>query len=218
MPVFAYTITIIAIDWLMTLMPKWFSTIFGAYYFSGSVWCSLAAITFIAIKLKENGYLHPKVNSDHYYSLGTLLFAFTVFWAYIAFSQYMLIWYADLPEESSWFMARWSGGWSILSVILIITHFIVPFGALLSFPSKTNASRLKFISIWILGAHYIDLYWLIIPGFYTGGKIYTFSWLDLVYPIAAVGLIIVVFNRAVKLNNLLPVGDPKLQKGLNFRL
>jgi large-conductance mechanosensitive channel len=218
MPVFAYTITFSAVDWLMSLAPLWFSTIFGAYLFSGAVWSSLAAITFISIKLKENGYLHPKVNENHYYSLGTLLFAFTVFWAYIAFSQYMLIWYADLPEESFWFLHRWTGGWSLLSIIVIITHFIVPFGALLSFPSKTNTGRLKFISIWILAAHYIDLYWLIMPSLYVNGKVYTFSWLDIVFPIGAVGLIMAVFNWSAKRYNLIPIKDPKLQKAFNFRI
>jgi hypothetical protein len=218
MPVFAYTITFSAVDWLMSLAPLWFSTVFGAYLFSGAVWSSLAAITFISIKLKENGYLHPKVNEDHYYSLGTLLFAFTVFWAYIAFSQYMLIWYADLPEETFWFLHRWTGGWSILSIVVIITHFIVPFGALLSFPSKTNPGRLKFISIWILAAHYIDLYWLIMPSFYTGAREYSFSWMDIVFPIGVVGLIIVVFNWSAKRYNLIPIRDPKLQKALNFRI
>ena len=218
MPVFAFTITLMAVDWLMSLEPRWFSTIFGVYFFSGAVWSSLAVVTYISINLKDNGYLHPKINTDHYYSLGTLLFAFTVFWAYIAFSQYMLIWYADLPEETFWFVHRWTGGWSALSVIVIITHFIVPFGALLSFSSKTNLSRLKFIAVWILIAHYIDLYWLIMPSFFIGGKVYTFSWLDIVFPIGALGLIIIVFNRGVKMHNLLPLRDPKLQKGLNFRL
>ena len=98
------------------------------------------------------------------------------------------------------------------------THFIVPFAALLSFPSKTNPSRLKFIAVWILIAHYIDLYWLIIPSFYVGGKVYTFSWLDIVFPLGVLGLIIIVFNRGVKMHNLIPVRDPKLEKGLNFRL
>lgn len=214
MPVFAITITLTAIDWMMSLEPHWFSTIFGIYFFSGAIWCSLAAVTFIAVILKEKNYLHPKLGLDNYYSLGTLLFAFTVFWAYIAFSQYMLIWYADLPEENFWFLHRWSGGWSILSLVLVITHFIVPFAALLSFRSKTNFSRLKFMSIWILAAHYIDLYWLIMPNM----KSWYFSWLDFVYPVAIIGLIIFVFSRNSKKINLIPVGDPKLEKSLNFHL
>lgn len=214
MPVFAITITLSAIDWLMSLEPHWFSTIFGVYFFSGTVLASLAAVTFIAVKLKENNYLHPLVSKDNYYSLGTLLFAFIVFWAYIAFSQYMLIWYADLPEENFWFLHRWSGGWSFLSIILILTHFVVPFGALLSFRSKTNFSRLKFISIWILAAHYIDIYWLVMPNM----KNWYFSWVDFTFPLATVGFIIFVFSRASKKINLIPVGDPKLEKGLHFRL
>lgn len=218
MPVFAITLTLSAIDWLMSLEPHWFSTIFGVYLFSGAVWASLAAITFISIKLKEVNYLPLSLNKDNFYSLGTLLFTFTVFWGYIAFSQYMLTWYADLPEENFWFLTRWSGGWSYLSIILVITHFIVPFGALLSFNSKTDFRRLKFMSIWILLAHFIDLYWLIMPGITNAGKPWFFSWMDIVFPVAAVGLVMIVFSRSSKKINLMPIGDPKLAKGLEFRL
>jgi len=100
MPIFALTITFAAIDWIMSLNPHWFSTIFGVYYFTGTLLAGLAAGTFIIIKLNENGYLVKGLKKDHYYSLGALLFAFTNFWAYIAFSQFMLIWYANLPEET----------------------------------------------------------------------------------------------------------------------
>jgi len=217
-PVFAITITLVAIDWMMSLEPHWFSTIFGVYFFSGVVWCALAAVTYISIKLKENDFLHPRLSSDNYYSLGTLLFAFTVFWSYIAFSQYMLLWYADIPEENFWFLHRWEGGWIYLSLILIITHFIVPFAALLSYKSKTDLSRLKFISIWILIAHYIDLYWLIMPNITNAAKGWYFSWMDLVFPVAVVGLIMFVFARNSKKFNLIPIGDPKLEQGLDFRL
>jgi hypothetical protein len=217
-PVFAITLTITAIDWMMSLEPHWFSTIFGVYYFAGTAWSALAAITLIAVLLTKKGYMHTGINNDHYYSLGTLLFAFTVFWGYIAFSQYMLIWYADLPEETFWFMHRWEGGWVYFSLLLIIVHFIVPFGALLSYPSKTNPGRLKFMSVWILIAHYLDLYWLIMPNYNAEGQGYYFSWTDLVFPLFAVGLLMVLFNLNAKKFNLVPVGDPKLQRGLDFQL
>lgn len=217
-PLFAITISIAAVDWLMSLEPHWFSTIFGVYYFSGSVWVSLAALTLIVILLKERGYLTDKLNNDHYYSLGTLMFAFTCFWGYIAFSQYMLIWYADLPEETFWFMHRWSGGWEYFSILLIIMHFIVPFGALLSYPSKTNPKRLKFMAVWIIAAHYLDLYWLAMPNLSIDGHGYIFSWLDIVFPIGIIGLIILLFNLNAKKYNLIAVGDPKLKRGLDFTL
>ena len=215
-PLFAITATVTSVDWLMSLEPHWFSTIFGVYFFSGSVWASLAALTLIVVLLKEKGYLSQRINNDHYYSLGTLMFAFTCFWGYIAFSQYMLIWYADLPEESFWFLQRWTGGWEYFSIVLILAHFIIPFGALLSYPAKTNPRRLKFISVWILCTHYLDLYWLTMPNLNVSG--FVFSWLDFVFPIGILGLIILIFNINAKKYNLIPVGDPKLQRGLDFTL
>jgi len=217
-PLFAISLTMAAVDWMMSLEPHWFSTIFGVYFFSGSVWGSLAALTLIGVLLREKGYLHPALRNDHYYSLGTLMFAFTCFWGYIAFSQYMLIWYADLPEENFWFMHRWSGGWEYFSLLLIVSHFIVPFGALLSYNSKTNPKRLKFMAIWILAAHFLDLYWVIMPNMSVEGHGYVFSWFDFVFPVAVVGLIILIFSLNAKKYNLIPIGDPKLQRGLDFTL
>ena len=213
-PFFAITITITAVDWLMSLEPHWFSTIFGVYFFSGSVVASLAAVTLFVVKLKENGYMHPKLVDDHLFSLGALQFAFINFWAYIAFSQYLLIWYANLPEENFWFLHRWENGWQYLSILLIITHFIVPYAALLSQPAKMDPKRLKFISVWILFAHFIDLYWLVMPN--VNG--YYFSWIDIIVPLLAIGVIILIFNYRANKSNLVPIGDPKLQKGLDFRV
>jgi len=213
-PFFAITITITAVDWLMSLEPHWFSTIFGIYFFSGSVVASLAAVTLFVVKLKENGYMHPELVDDHLFSLGALQFAFINFWAYIAFSQYLLIWYANLPEENFWFLHRWENGWQYLSILLIVAHFIVPYAALLSQPAKMDPKRLKFISIWILFAHFIDLYWLVMPN--VNG--YYFSWIDIIVPLLAIGVIILIFNYRANKSNLVPIGDPKLQKGLDFRV
>jgi hypothetical protein len=213
-PVFAITITLTAVDWLMSLEPHWFSTIFGVYFFAGSVVAALAAITLFVVKLKEHGYMHPKMVEDHFFSLGALQFAFINFWAYIAFSQYLLIWYANLPEENFWFLHRWQHGWEYLSILLILTHFIVPYAALLSQPAKMDPKRLKFVSVWILFAHFIDIYWLVMPNF----EGYYFSIIDLVVPLLAVGVIILIFNYRAKKSNLVPIGDPKLQKGLDFRV
>lgn len=217
-PVFGLSITAIAFDWMMSLEPNWFSTIFGVYYFSGTVWCALAALTLIVILLNERGYLHKKIDSEHYYTLGLLMFAFTVFWAYIAFSQYLLIWYADLPDETIWFMHRWIGPWKIVSLAIVFTHFIFPFFYLLSYKVKMQAKKLKFIAIWILCAHLLDLYWLVMPGMPSNGYQYYFSWTDLVFPIAGVGLLILIFKSLSQKYNLLPIGDPKLQRGLDFHL
>lgn len=217
-PLFAITITFTSIDWLMSLEPHWFSTIFGVYYFSGTVIASLAAVTLIVVSLKERGYYQPWITDDHLYSFGALLFAFVNFWAYIAFSQYLLIWYANLPEETFWFLTRWEGTWSIISILLIVAHFIVPYFVLLSQPSKMNPKKLKFISIWLLFAHFLDLYWLVMPNMSKMKSGYNFSWIDLVFPILGIGLVMLVFSFFGKNKNLIPIGDPKLKRGLNFHL
>ena len=217
-PIFAVTITISAIDWLMSIEPHWFSTIIGVYFFAGTVIAALAAVTLATVLLKENGYLHPAMTNDHLYSLGALLFAFVNFWGYIAFSQYMLIWYADLPEETFWFMQKWEGSWAIFSIGLIIIKFLVPYIVLVSQPSKMDPRKLKFISVWLLFAHFYDLVWFVMPEMEELSGGYSFSWIDLVFPIAAVGLIILVFNMKAKKENLIPIGDPKLQRGLDFHL
>ncbi|MBE0572567.1 MAG: quinol:cytochrome C oxidoreductase [Ignavibacteriaceae bacterium] len=217
-PVFAITLTIAAVDWLMSIEPHWFSTIIGVYFFAGTVIAALAAVTLATVLLKENGYLHPAMTNDHLYSLGALLFAFVNFWGYIAFSQYMLIWYADLPEETFWFMQKWEGSWAIFSIGLIIIKFLVPYIVLVSQPAKMDPKKLKFISVWLLFAHLYDLFWFVMPEMEELSGGYSFSWIDLVFPIAAVGLIILVFNMKAKKDNLIPIGDPKLQRGLDFHL
>jgi uncharacterized membrane protein len=216
-PVFAITASVASIDWMMSLEAHWFSTIFGVYFFAGSVVAALAVITYATVKLREAGYLHPKMVDDHYYSLGALLFAFVNFWGYIAFSQYLLIWYANLPEETFWFLARWQGSWIYISLALIFIHFIVPYSILLSQPAKMDAKKLKFASLWILFAHLLDLYWLILPTYHGESSILSFL-LGLSFPIAAIGGIIVLFYLNSKKTNMVPIGDPKLDRGLNFRL
>ncbi len=216
MPFFAITLTFASIDWMMSLEPHWFSTIFGVYYFSGTVLAALAAGTYAIIVLNEKGYFQFKLVKDHFYSLGALMFAFINFWAYIAFSQFMLIWYANLPEETFWYLNKWEGSWMFVSIGLIFVHFVIPYFGLLSQPSKMNPKNLKFMSLWILFAHFYDLYWLIMPTYSADGI--AFGWMELAFPIAGLGLLILIFSMRAKNQNLLPIGDPKLKRGLNFRL
>ncbi len=216
LPIFAITVTFFAIDWLMSLEPHWFSTIFGVYYFAGSVLATLAAFTFIAIKMHDNEYFSVKMSNDSFYSMGALLFAFTNFWAYIAFSQFMLIWYANLPEETFWYIARGNGSWMIWSLGIIVVKFIVPYAILLPQPAKSDKKRLKIVSLWILFGHFYDLYWLAMPTLNPAGV--SISWIDFVFPAFAVGLLIVVFHIVSKNKNLVPIGDPRLRRGIEFKL
>jgi hypothetical protein len=214
LPLFAITVTVTAIDWAMSLEPHWFSTIIGVYYFSGTVLAAVAALTLAVVFLSENGTLKG-ITPDHLYSLGALLFAFVNFWAYIAFSQFLLIWYANLPEETYWFMARWKNGWEVVSVLLILFRFAVPYFALLSQESKMDPKRLKIMALWILVAHVIDMYWLVMPTYDSG---VTVGWMELSIPLVASGLAIVVLAYNMKRISLVPIGDPKLERALKFRL
>jgi hypothetical protein len=143
------------------------------------------------------------------------MFGFVNFWAYIAFSQFLLIWYANLPEETDWFIKRWTGGWEYVSIVLIIVHFVVPYFALLMQDAKMDPKRLKLMAIWILFAHLLDMYWLVMPSYGEGVPL---SWMEIGFPVLLVGLAMVVLTFKVKNNSLVPVGDPKLQRGLGFRL
>lgn len=210
------SLTLTAIDWLMSLEPHWFSTIFGVYYFSGTVLAGLAAWTFVSIKLNEKGYLIKGIKPDHYYSFGAMMFAFVNFWAYIAFSQFLLIWYANLPEETFWFLARGEGTWLYYSLGLIFVHFLVPYALILPQPAKMDPKRLKMVSIWLLFAHFYDLYWLVMPTLDKDG--YKFCVLDFAFPIFAIGAIMLVFYFAARNKNLVPIKDPKLMQSMNFRL
>ena len=214
MPVFAFTITFTAIDWAMSLEPRWYSTIYGIYYFSGTVLAALAATTYIVILLKESGRM-PSVTRDHLYSLGALLFVFVNFWAYIAFSQFMLMWYANLPEETGWFIVRWQGGWQWVSILLILGRFAVPYAVLLPQDAKMDPGRLKFMAVWILAAHWLDLFWLVMP---TYSKSVTLSWIELGFPVLIVGTVISVLSFKMKRHSLTPVGDPRLERAKRFRL
>jgi len=214
MPIFAFGVTIISIDWAMSLEPHWYSTIFGVYYFSGVAIAGISSATFCIILLHEHGYL-PQLKRGHFYNLGTLMFVFVNFWAYIAFSQFMLIWYANIPEETIWFVARWRNGWEYISVLLIIMNFAVPYFALLSQNAKMKLPRLKFIAVWMMLAHLLDIYWLVMPT-YSASPI--FGWMELGFPVLIIGLAITVFGWKMKRYNLIPVGDPKLKRGLEFHI
>lgn len=216
LPLFVITLTFSSIDWMMSLEAHWFSTIFGVYYFAGTFLAALAAGTFLIVWLNEKGLLVNGIGKDHYYSLGALLFGFINFWGYIAFSQYLLIWYANLPEETVWFLQRWEGSWMYFSIFFVIVHFLIPYFALLSQPSKMDPKRLKFMSIWILLVHILDLYWIVMPTFNPEGFI--FGWIELGFILLGLGVLIVVFNFKAKGVNLVAIGDPRLKKGINFRL
>jgi hypothetical protein len=215
-PLFVISITITAIDWAMSLEPHWFSTMFGVYYFAGTVVAAFSATTIVSVLMKSSGHLDPRIREDSFYSLGTLIFGFNVFWAYIAFSQFLLIWYADLPEETFWLIHRWEGSWKFVSLALLFIHFVIPFLILIGRNAKTNLRLLMYMAPWMLAAHALDLYWLIFPTLFKGGA--KFGWQELSFPLIVTGLTMIVFKMRADKKNLIAVKDPKLQAGLDFHL
>ncbi len=215
MPIAAIGVSFLAIDWMMSLEPHWYSTIFGIYYITATLLAGLAATTYAVVSLNEKGYLHSSIGQDHYYSFGALLFGITNFWAYIAFSQFLLIWYANIPEETMWFMMRWTGGWKYVTIAMIVIRFAIPYFGLLTAPSKTDPKRLKLVSIIILFAHLFDMYWLIMPTYSDSA---VFSFYEIAFPVLIIGILILVFAYQTKKHNMIPIGDPKLQRGLDFHL
>ncbi len=160
---FGFSITFFAFDWIKGLNAHWFSTIFGVYFFAGCFLSFVSLTVLISLWLKKRGLLGHAVNGEHIHDLGKWMFAFTFFWGYIAFSQYMLIWYANIPEETQFYIPRQLSMWGSLTVILLLVHLLIPFPGLLSRHSKRWTSVLAFWAVWQLCAHAIDLYWLIIP-------------------------------------------------------
>lgn len=160
---FALSITFAAFDWIMSIDPHWFSTIFGITYFSGGMMAFFAFTILLAKWLGAKGYLREAITVEHYHDLGKLLFTFVVFWTYTNFSQYMLIWYANLPEETRWFADRDQGGWGAIGTILVFGHFFIPFAFLLSRHIKRNTITLCIGSVFLLLIHCFDMQFLILP-------------------------------------------------------
>jgi len=162
-PILGITVTFLAIDLLMALDYKWFSTMWGVYIFAGSAMSSMAALIIAVSWLRKHGYLHKVVTIEHYHVMGKLLFAFVVFWSYIAFSQFFLIWYANITEETRFFLLRNTEGWNLVSMVLVFFHFAVPFVILLFAGIKKNVRAIVPVCVYILLIHAVDMYWIIIP-------------------------------------------------------
>jgi hypothetical protein len=208
------THTFAAFDWLMSLEPHWYSTIFGVYSFAGSLVAGFSFLAIGAVAMRRAGLLPDAFSTEHLHDLGKLLFAFTVFWAYIGFSQFFLIWYGNLPEETLFFRVRLDGGWRAVSILLAVGHFAVPFFFLLSRSVKRNASALVAASVWMLSMHLVDVYWLVLPSIHhqpaRPGVV------DVAALLAVGGAFVAAFGRALRGHPLVPVGDPRLPESLAF--
>ncbi|MBI3669610.1 MAG: hypothetical protein HY237_07525 [Acidobacteria bacterium] len=212
--IFSLTFCLASSDWIMSLEPKWYSTIFGVYNFAGLFTSGLAAMALLVVWLQRTGALKHSVTRDHLQDLGTLILAFSTFWAYIWFSQYMLIWYANLPEETIYFIRRAHGYWKTLFLLNFIINWVVPFLALLPRGNKRNPRVLVTISIVVLLGRALDLYLMILPPF--SGAQPVFGIWEAGVLLGTVGLFALVVLRALRQAPLVPIGDPFLPESLHY--
>ncbi len=211
---FALTVNFAAYDLLMSLDPAWFSTMFGPYYWSGGVVAFIAALILLTLRLQSLGRLSTIINVEHMHDYGKYLFGFVFFWAYLAFSQYMLIWYANIPEETAWFLRRQEHGWEWFGYALIIGHFLLPFAGLISRYAKRNRQLLGFWAAWILLMHWVDLYWLAMPEY--GAETPWPQLIDLACFVGLGGIAVAVHVWIAGRGSLVPTRDPRLKNSLAF--
>ena len=214
-PLFALSLTFGAFDWLMGLDFHWFSTMWGVYIFAGSALSSMCVLVLLVTALRSAGYLEGIVSIEHYHIMGKLMLAFTVFWAYIGFSQYMLIWYANIPEETIYFLRRNTGSWNTLNIIMVIGHFFLPFVILLFQGTKKRPLLLCAVAVWILLMHMLDMYIIVLPTYHKAGA--SLHWLDLVCLLAIGATLAAVFMKRLGDTPLWPLRDPRLARSINLR-
>lgn len=216
--IFSLVTTFAAFDWLMSLAPMWFSTMFGVYLFAGSVLAAHSAIIAVVYLLQQRGAIRDEVTVEHYHDFGKYLFGFITFWTYIAFSQFMLIWYGNIPEETSWFYTRMQGPWLPIGYALIFFHWMLPFLALMSRQVRRKPKWVFGWAVYLLVVHFFDIYWMVMPetGPTAGGAGGVLATVLLTLGMFALylgGILWFTHNNKVK---VLPVRDPRLSESLAF--
>lgn len=218
LPLAALCATFASIDWIKSLDYHWFSTMFGVWFFAGSMRLALAGMVLISLFLVRIGPFKGILRDAHLYDLGKIMLAFTVFWAYISFSQYFLIWNANIPEETFWYNIREEGNWKFVGFFLIFGHFLFPFLFLLGYRNKILPGRIAFISVWFILAQLVDFYYNIMPfkkdelGVPLPFKV---SIWDITSLVAVGGICIWVFLNSLKRTRIIPIRDPRILESVH---
>lgn len=212
MVLFVFTVTFASIDWLMSLDPEWSSTIYGFIFVAAWSLSALAFVIAVMAVLAKHEPMNQVVAQLHFHDLGKLLLALVMLWAYFAFSQFLIIWSGNLPEEISWYLPRTRGGWGAIALTVVVLHFALPFLFLLSRSLKRDASKLVIVAAMILVMRLIDLLWMIAPEF--TGEHFHISWMDVVAPIAIGGLWLAAFAWQLSKRALIPINDPQYESVL----
>lgn len=211
--IFGFTLAFASFDWMMSLDPPWFSTMFGVYYFAMTFQVFFAVVILTVLFLHKKGQLTKTIRTTHITDLSKLLFGFTVFYAYIAFSQFFLIYYANIPEETLWYYHRLEGSWEGFTYLLLIGRFVVPFFILLPAASKSNMKLIGIVSAWIVIVHFIELHWIVMPTLHHYGI--QFSWIDIATLLGIGGLFMGMFFLQFKKENMVANNDPRLDASMN---
>lgn len=214
--VYFLTVTFAMVDWTMSVNPHWFSTIWGMLYIGGQGLSAFAFGICVLVMLSQVAPLNRVLTTHHFHDLGKFLFAFLMLWAYLSFSQFLIIWSANIPEEIPHYINRWDNSWKYLSIFIVVGHFIVPYALLLSRDLKKNSAKLRIIAAWILAARLADYYWHVMPELHHDG--FTVSLLDVALPLALGGIFISLFVAQLGGRSLLPVNDPQLDKALHHHV
>ncbi len=222
---FALSAAFFAFDLIMSMDFHWFSTMFGVYFFAGSILSGVALVILITAILRASGRLKGLITREHYHDLGKLLIGFTIFWAYIAFSQYFLIWYANIPEETAWMLVRTNNGWQNVGLVIILGHFVLPFLILLFRSVKTKMRILVLLACWQLIMHVVDLFWQIRPITFmtydsgnpvSAGKV-GLAWVDFTGIIGPIAIFAAGIIFMLRRSPLIPINDPRLSEALNHK-
>ena len=207
---YGLTMTFAAVDWLMSLEPQWFSTAYGLLVVTGQLLAAMAFAILTTAWLARDEPYASVASSEMFHDLGNLLLAFVMLWAYIAFSQFLIIWSGDLPEENRWYLDRTYGGWNWVALVLVVVHFALPFALLLSRQITRRAQPLATVAAVLFGIHLVDAFWLVMPAFFPG-RLHV-HWLDIMAPIAVGGLWLAAFLWQLQRRSLLPWYEPRLQE------
>lgn len=211
----ALTVTFASVDWVMSLEPTWFSTIYGLLFLVGFTLLTLGLIAVLLSSLSGYEPLSDYIGEQHFHDVGNLMLAFLMLWAYMSFSQFLIIWAGNIPEEISWYLNRTRGGWQFIALALVIFHFALPFLLLLSRFRKRAGQRLRRLALALIFMRLIDVIWWIEPAL-NPQKLHI-SWLDFMLPLAMGGFWLMLFSKQLKQHPLLPLKDPRLIETLERR-
>jgi hypothetical protein len=205
---YTLTMTFAAVDWAMSLEPHWFSTIYGILLIGGQVLSAFAFVIPVLVLITDREPFTALITAEQFHDLGKLMLAFVMLYAYFAFSQFLIIWSGNLPEETPWYLARLHGGWQYVAVAVVLFQFVLPFAILLSRNLKRNARRLAVVALVVLGARLLDLFWLLKPAFSPAQ--FAIHWMDVAAVLGVGGLWLSFFVWRLRDQPLLPLRDPAL--------